>query len=186
MAAVNDSQETKPKPAKKRIPKVTREHTDAIVQVINIPLAFLVPDDALNDVEQIALAQALCDAAQQNHVIATIINNLCQAQSNGELALVLGAITAKRLANHGILPEQAGIACEGALHVVASRSTPTTRGANRQRQNHASESTPELAALSGDAGDETGRLELSGLENGQEGERRRRGRPRQQRLSSIP
>jgi len=96
--------EVKPKARAKKTRRVTRQMTDALAQLVGIPLQVLSPADALTDNERIALSIALCDAAASNDIINTIIVNLTSVGGVGELVAVTAAIAGKRIVAHRMNP----------------------------------------------------------------------------------
>ena len=186
--------ERKPRTPKAKLPQASQDMADALVQFVNVPLTVLKPEWALEASECQALSNALVDAAQSNPFINAILVNLTSVGGVGEVVTVSAAIVARRYLKsipvaEGQKPDirvtMIDAATRTVIQSVATRTARPTGRKYRQRQNDASEGTVETPELRDYPGDETGRNEISGLQDGDDGiENPRRGRKRKVRAEA--
>lgn len=177
MSEVNP-QPTEHKPrARKRRVTVTQEMVDGIVNFINIPITVLATPYALDPTECKALSNALLDAAQTSDVISTIIGNLTTVGGMSELAIVGGALGAKRFVIYQTLkhPDNPDTrlnvlrgASEAIVTSVASRATPIISRKHRSRQDKSSPTDIETTAVRDSVDNEIGQSELGELAKGKQ------------------
>jgi hypothetical protein len=143
---------------KGKFKKITLDMVDGLVQLVNLPIGFVVPAYALTETESAALTVAIADLAMQNVWVNNLIYNLVTANTMAELPIVVGAITVNKLVIAGKVPEMVGLATGGILESVAARrgkgkanvEPGTTRRPDRADgigQDDASTGAPETAGL---------------------------------------
>jgi hypothetical protein len=92
----------------RRVPRRRKSLEDNIggtIALLNIPLALVAPVDALDDQEIVAIAKGVDGLAQENPTVHKYLSSVMgSGGSIGRLALILGAILARRASRHNILP----------------------------------------------------------------------------------
>ncbi len=143
-AARQEIREQAPKTERRKNTKsVTKDMCVSLVTLINLPVSFLYPEDALDEIESAALATSLHNLAKTNSYVNNALWNMLNVQGQSQVVLVGAGIIARRLARREIISPVAGVVAHGLLQMIASgesieletRRTRAAGRANGQREN---------------------------------------------------
>lgn len=133
---------------------VTREMAAGVVQFGNIILA-MVPQtrgDVLDDAEQEAIVLGILETARANKYFANLLVKACTLQSGSRLVLASAAVVARRVARHGLLPDEIAPTVEfgGAMLIsMLAQDTDAAPVAVPESPNGAATEVPPSAVAAG-------------------------------------
>lgn len=119
------------KTGRKKHKQVTKEMVEALVVMTNTMIQFVpaLRGDALDETEAALLVDALYQGAKANRYLANLIHLLTTVNANSKTFVTIGAITARRLARHDVLPRAVDAQAGALLGIMAmTRTEPPKRG----------------------------------------------------------